>query len=133
MSAAPDAVKKAPKPRAASYLGGALGRLLPASIPFRYFGAAAAYHVLAWAALFASASDVPRFAGGLGWPLAALHLVTLGVLVMTAIGASMQLLPVATRQSLHSSRTAIAIWWLYTPGVAATSLGMGLGRPLFLG
>jgi hypothetical protein len=123
------------KPRAirpGSYLGGALGRLLPPSIPFRYFGAAAVYHVLAWVALFAGANDVPRFAGGLGWPLAALHLVTLGVLVMTAIGASMQLLPVATRQSLHSSRTAAVIGWIYVPGVAATSLGMGLPSPPLL-
>jgi hypothetical protein len=127
-----DAPRKPPKRRAASYLGGAIGRLLPASIPFRYFGAAAVYHVFAWAALFVQVEDVPRFAGGLGWPLAALHLVTLGVLVMTAIGASMQLLPVATRQSLHSSRTAAAIWWVYTPGVAATSLGMGVASPTML-
>ena len=86
-----------------------------ASIPFRYFGAAVVYHVLAWVALLAGADGVPRFEGGLGWPLAALHLLTLGVLVMTAIGASLQLLPVATRQPLHSSRTASAIWWIYTP------------------
>jgi len=39
-------------------------RGLPPSIPFRYFGAAAVYHVLARAALFAGANDVPRFAGG---------------------------------------------------------------------
>jgi len=51
---------------------------------------------------------------------------------MTAIGASMQLLPVVTRQSLHSSRTAAAIGWLYVPGVAATSLGMGLPSPPLL-
>ena len=61
-----------------------------------------------------------------------LHLVALGVLVMTSIGASMQLLPVATRQSLHSSRTAAAIGWLYVPGVAATSLGMGPPSPPLL-
>lgn len=128
----PSVTKKPRTVRPGSYLGGALGRLLPASIPFRYFGAAAVYHVLAWAALFAGATDVPRFQGGLGWPLAALHLVTLGVLVMTAIGASMQLVPVATRQSLHSSRTAAAIWWVYVPGVAATCLGMGLPSPPLL-
>jgi len=51
---------------------------------------------------------------------------------MTAIGASMQLLPVVTRQSLHSSRTAAAIGWLYVPGVAATSLGMGPPSPPLL-
>ena len=112
---------------AGAFLAGAGSRLLAPSIPFRYFGAAAAFHVLAWFALLAGADDVPRFAGGLGWPLAALHLVTLGVLAMTAIGASLQLLPVATRRSVGSGRWPAAIWWLYTPGVAVTALGMGTG------
>ena len=30
-------------------------------------------------------------------------------------------------------RWPAAIWWLYTPGVAAVALGMGLGRPWLLG
>ena len=34
-----------------TFLAGAKGRLLPASVPFRYFGAAVVYHVLAWVAL----------------------------------------------------------------------------------
>jgi len=67
---------------AGAFLGGAASRLLPASIPFRFFGAAVAYHLLAWLALLAGADQFPRFSGGPGWPLAALHLVTLGVLVM---------------------------------------------------
>ena len=108
-------------------LAGATSRLLPASIPFRFFGAAVAFHVLAWIALFAGAPALPRFAGGLGWPLAALHLVTLGVLVMTAIGASLQLLPVATRQPVGKRHWPAVVWWLYTPGVAAVTLGMGTG------
>lgn len=116
-----------------AFLGGAASRLLPASIPFRFFGAAAVYHLAAWIALLAGARDVPRFAGGLGWPLAALHLVTLGVLVMTAIGASLQLLPIATRRPVGSHRWPAAIWWLYTPGVAAVALGMGLPAPSLLG
>ena len=111
---------------AGAFLGGAAGRLLPASIPFRFFATAVAYHVLAWLALLAGARDAPRFAGGLGWPLAALHLVTLGVVVMTAIGASLQLLPVATLQPVRAQRWASALWWLYTPGVAAVALGMVL-------
>jgi hypothetical protein len=114
-------------------LSGARGRLLPLSVPFRYFAAAAVFHVLAWLALLAGASDVPRFAGGLGWPLAALHFVTLGVLVMTAIGASLQLMPVATRQPVHSERGPAAIFWLYTPAVAALALGMGTASPPLLG
>ena len=121
------------KTAAGAFLGGAASRLLPLSIPFRYFGAALVYHLLAWLALLAGAAEFSHFAGGLGWPLAALHLVTLGVLVMTAIGASLQLLPVATRQSLPSTFWPKLIWWLYTPGVAALTLGMGRGSPALLG
>ena len=109
-----------------SFLGGAIGRLLPASIPFRYFGAAAAFHVCAWIALFAGADSAPRYRGGLGWTLAALHLITLGVLTMTAIGASLQLLPVATRQAVRSRHAPALVFWLYAPGVAAAALGMGV-------
>ncbi len=109
-----------------TFLQGAASRLLPASIPFRFLGAAVGYNVLAWLALLIGAESLPRFAGGLSWPLAALHLVTLGVLAMTAMGASLQLLPVATRAPLRSHWAPQAIWWLYTPGVAAVALGMGL-------
>ncbi len=112
---------------ATNFLGGVRSRLLPVQIPFRFFGAAVVFHVLAWLALLAGAVEFPRFAGGLGWPLAALHLLTLGVLVMTAIGASLQLLPVATRQPLRAPQWVAALWWLYAPGVAAVALGMGLG------
>jgi hypothetical protein len=111
-------------------LRGAKGRLLPRSIPFRYFGAAAVYHVLAWIALFADAQGFPGFAGGLGWPLASLHLLTLGVLAMAAIGASLQLLPVATRQPIHWRRGPALVWWLFTPGVALVAIGMGCAKPL---
>jgi hypothetical protein len=111
---------------------GANSRLLPVSIPFRFFGAAIVYHLLAWLALLAGIGAAPAFAGGLGWPLAALHLVTLGVLAMAAIGASLQLLPVATRQPVRSRHWPAVIWWLYTPGVAAVALGMGTGATRLL-
>lgn len=115
-----------------AFLGGAKGRLLPASIPLRFFGSAIAFHVLAWFALAAGAAHWTQFGGGLGWPLAALHLVTLGVLAMTAIGAGAQLLPVATRRPAPGHRLLAAIWWLYTPGVALLALGMGLAHPQLL-
>ncbi len=117
---------------AAIYLAGARTRLLPASIPFRFFGAAAVFHVVAWAAAIAGADVLPRFAGGLGWPLAALHAITLGVLAMTAIGASLQLLPVATRQPMVHAGTGAAIFWCYVPGVAAVVAGMGWPSPPLL-
>lgn len=117
---------------AALFLAGARSRLLPASIPFRFFGAAAVFQLLAWLALLIGAESAPRFIGGLDWPLAALHGVTLGVLVMAALGASLQLLPVATRQPIRSTRLPALVWWLYTPGVALVMLGMGLGEPRLL-
>ena len=70
---------------AATFLSGAKSRLLPASVPFRYFGAALAFHLLAWLLVLLGAPQVPSFAGGLGAPLGALHAVTLGVLLMTAM------------------------------------------------
>ena len=115
-----------------SFLAGAQGRLLPASVPLRFFGAAVTFHALAWLALLAGAANWAQWHGGLGWPLAALHLVTLGTLLSSAIGASLQLLPVATRQPVRSPRAAAALWWVYVPGVVALALGMGLPHTTLL-
>lgn len=117
---------------AGAFLGGARSRLLPASIPLRFFGAATVFHLFAWLALGAGAQVWPHAPAALGWPLAALHLVTLGVLGMTAMGAGAQLLPVATRQPAPGHRLLAALWWLYTAGVAVLALGMGLARPPLL-
>ena len=118
--------------RGGAFLAGAGGRLLPASVPFRWFGAAVVFHALAWLALAAGAWSWPSWRGGLGWPLAALHLVTLGTLVASAIGASLQLLPVATRQAVRWPALAALMWWAYMPGVGLLALGMGLARPPWL-
>ena len=70
---------------AACFLVTAKGRLLPASIPFRFFGAACVCQVLAWAAMLAGAEALPAFAGGLGLPLsltgafATMGLVAVGI------------------------------------------------------
>ena len=111
------------------FSGAARSRLLPASVPFRYFGAAVTFHILAWAMLVAGAAELPGFSGGLGPVFAALHLATLGVLAMTAIGATLQLLPVATRQPVRSVNAAKLIWWLLTPGVALFAAAAALYRP----
>ena len=116
----------------ASFALGASGRLLPLSVPMRFFGAAAVFHLFAWIALGLGAAQVPRFAGGIGWPLAALHAITLGTLTMSAIGASLQLMPVATRQALGSRRVPLVVWWLYAPGVAALVVGMAAQRPSWM-
>jgi len=124
---------KAPARRlAGGFLAGAGSRLLPASLPWRFFGAAVVFHALAWLALLAGAADWPAWHGGLGWPLAALHLITLGTLLCSAIGASLQLLPVATRQPVRSQRLMAALWWAYVPGVALLALGMGRAEPQWM-
>jgi hypothetical protein len=109
---------------AASFLGGAKSRLLPRSIPFRFFAAAAAFHVMVWLGLFVGAGEAVDFQGGLGMTLASVHLLTLGVLTTTAIGASVQLLPVATRRTLHAVWLIKLIFWLTVPGLIALAVGM---------
>jgi len=116
----------------ASFLNNAKERLLPASVPFRYFIAASIFHILAWLTLVFAANDLPGFTGGPGLVLASLHLLTLGVLVMTAIGASFQLLPVATGQALIRQWPAKLCFWLFTPGTLLLTWGMIEASPAAL-
>jgi hypothetical protein len=109
---------------AATFLAGAKSRLLPASIPFRFFAAAAIFHVALWAVLLAAGADLCGFRGGPGPVLAAVHLLTLGVLTTTAMGAAVQLLPVATRRALAAVWPIKLVFWLTVPGMAAMVLGM---------
>ena len=117
---------------AATFLGGARSRLLPASVPFGFFAAAVVFHLLAWLALFAGADEVATFTGGLGLPLAAIHLLTLGTFAMTAMGAAFQLLPVATRQPLVSVWPTRLALWLLVSGVPLLAFGMATGAPAAL-
>ncbi|MCC2111597.1 MAG: hypothetical protein KDJ16_06150 [Hyphomicrobiales bacterium] len=107
------------------FLGGAGGRLLPASVPFRFFLSASCFHVALWLAVGLGADEIVGFVGGPGPALAALHLLTLGVLAMTAMGAAFQLLPVATRKPIPSVRTAKTAFYLYLPGVVVLTAAMG--------
>ncbi len=102
----------------------AAGRLLPPDIPFRFFGTAIFFHILAWAVLALNAAS----ADGLSWPvLAALHLITLGVLAMVAAGASFQLLPVATKRTVRAPVLCRVTYWLMTGGVALFAAGLVFG------
>ncbi|MGE5514787.1 MAG: hypothetical protein ACM31D_03095 [Bacteroidota bacterium] len=109
---------------------GAKDRLLPPGVPFRFFATAALMHVAGWAALLVGADTMVGFQGGLGPGLAGLHLITLGVLAMTAMGASFQMLPVAARRQLGPVWACRLTWWLYAPGVALLCLGMALQSAL---
>jgi hypothetical protein len=112
----------------ASFLGGAKSRLLPPSIPFRFFSAAAVFHVFMWLGLLVAADEAVSFRGGLGPALSVIHLLALGVLVTTAIGASVQLLPVATRRTLHAVWPVKLVFWLTIPGMIALIAGMYTAR-----
>ena len=108
----------------ATFLGGAQSRLLPASIPFRFFFAGVAFHVLAWFALLIFADEAAGFTGGLGGMLGALHFLTLGVFATVAIGAALQMLPVATRKPMPTSWPIRLGFWLYVPAVPVLAHGM---------
>ncbi len=113
---------------APDFMLGAKSRLLPISIPYRFFGLALLLHVAAWSFLLAGAHALPGFLGGPGPVLAALHLVTLGVLAATAMGAAYQILPVATRKALWSNRLAGFSFWPMALGVPLLAHGLGSGQ-----
>jgi len=105
-------------------MDGAKDRLMSPSIPFRFFASASGFHILFWLALLIGATEVPGYIGSTGWVLAAIHLATLGVFAMTAMGAGFQLLPIATRQPLSSSWPARLCFWLFMPGTLILTYGM---------
>jgi len=111
-------------PAAASFLGGAKSRLLPASIPLRYFGGAVFFHLAFWLGVVWAAPEIPNFAIGPGRVLAVLHLLTLGVFAATAFGAAFQLLPVATKQPLRAEWPARLVAWLLFPGIVLFAVGI---------
>ncbi|MFO1128739.1 MAG: hypothetical protein U1E66_09980 [Rhodospirillales bacterium] len=97
-------------------LGGAKQRLLPERIPALFFGTAIFAHIFAWAALIPVADQWPTFAGGPGPVLAAVHILTLGVFLCTAMGASLQMLPVILAQPATNGRVCYAIFATLTAG-----------------
>jgi hypothetical protein len=116
----------------ATFLAGAKSRLLPPSLPFRFFASANVFHVLLWIVLLLEAAQAIGWRGGAGPVLAAIHLLTLGVLVTTAIGASVQLLPVATRRALAATWPIALVFWLMVPGTAVLAAGMYVSAPMVM-
>ena len=74
--------------------------------------------------LLLAAGNATSFAGGFGPALAAVHLLTLGVLTTTAIGAAAQILPVATRRALAAVWLVKLVFWLMVPGMMVLIAGM---------
>ncbi|HYD30054.1 MAG TPA: hypothetical protein VEB64_04255 [Azospirillaceae bacterium] len=74
-----------------------------------------------------SRDPVAGHLGGKGAVVAALHLMTLGVLAMAAMGAGYQLLPMATARPVRSVRGSATSFWLASPGVALFTGGLAVG------
>ena len=109
-------------------LGGAGRRLLPESVPARFFGLAVFAHMAAWIALVWIAEDAPGFGGGPGSVLAAIHVLTLGVLLPTAMGASFQMLPVALGRLAPPVWACKTTFWLFLTGAALLVFGFARTR-----
>ncbi len=107
-------------------LMGAQSRLLPPLLPFMFMAGGVLFHLAAWAMLALAAEDVPDYTGGPGPVLAAIHVLTLGVLAMTAMGAALQLLPVATGVGHKSLMPARVAWWFFVPGLVVLIVGFYL-------
>lgn len=113
-------------------LSGAGQRLLPEHIPLRFFGSAVAFHILAWLGLMLVAPEVPGFMGGPGPVLAAVHTLTLGVLLMTAFGASFQMLPVALGLDAPPALACNVVYWLLLVGAVMLIGGFALYDALLI-
>lgn len=87
-------------------------------VPLRYWVVAQASFL---AVLFWAPFGAERFAGSFyqGQTLALTHLLALGWITMTTMGASFQLVPVALETTLYSERLARWQFWLMLLGTAA--------------
>lgn len=108
-------------------------------VPLRYFVAAQAAFVTALFWMPFRVNDLLEFYYQ-GHVLALTHLLTLGWITMTIMGASFQLVPVALETSLYSERMARWQFWPMLAGIAAMvghfwigeHSGMALGASLVL-
>ncbi|MCL4791397.1 MAG: hypothetical protein KJ040_05025 [Gammaproteobacteria bacterium] len=116
---------------AAGFLRGATSRLLPVSVPLRFFALAVLSQLGLWLTVFIYAEALTAFRGGLSPALGALHILTVGMLASTVIGASLQILPVATGKALPAVWPARLIFWLLLAGLGGF-LGGVLGFRLLL-
>jgi hypothetical protein len=115
---------------AAVSLGGAQQRLLPEVIPSCFFATAVIAHGLAWAGIAVAADQLIHYAGGPGPAAAVIHVLTLGVLLSTAMGASLQMLPVAFGTPAPAARACLAAYALLIAGAVLLIAGFVLGDAL---
>lgn len=110
-------------------LAGAVQRLLPEQIPLRFFGLALIAQIGVWVWILAEAEALPGFRGGAGPVLAALHLLTLGMLLATAMGASFQMLPVIFALPTPPALVCNLAFGLLVAGAAGLIAGFALAEP----
>lgn len=113
-------------------LAGAEQRLLHPSVPAAFFGFALLAQVGFWGLLALASGHLPGFAGGIGLVLAAVHSLTLGVLLMTAVGATLQIMPVATLQGAPAPWLGWAIFLPLAGGAVVLPLGFMAFDPRLL-
>ncbi len=109
-------------------LMGAQLRLLPPSLPFRFFLAALIFQFFFWVSVGFSYQDVAGFEGGPGRVLSAIHVLTLGVFAMTIMGAASQLTPVATGLAHRFLWPTQVAWWLFLPGILMFFTGLNIAE-----
>lgn len=111
---------------------GAEHRLLSPLIPACFFGLALGMHGLFWLGTALLAPHLVGHAGGFGPVLGVLHLLTIGVLLMTAVGATLQILPVATLHSAPSKGLGLGVFALLALAAAGVPGGFLAVSPLLL-
>jgi hypothetical protein len=99
---------------------GAEQRLLPEWIPLSFFAIALTCLPAGWFFLFMQADAIVGFRGGFGPVLSTLHTFTIGVVLTTAFGASMQMLPVATGAAMNKPLGVIILLVLLFCGALLT-------------
>lgn len=117
---------------ALSMLGGAGQRLVPLRVPLRFFGSALGFYVASWILIGWGALQDDGLRAGLGPAFAALHALTLGVMLSTVMGASLQILPVATGATAWTGAGPAWLWAAHTGGVIALCAGLATGHPRVL-
>lgn len=98
--------------------------------PLSFFFVSLTCLPLGWILLFLQAENIASFQGGFGPVLAALHTFTIGVVLITAFGASMQMLPVASGAAMNKPVGVILLFILLLTGTAITLGGFAHYLPL---
>jgi len=91
----------------------------PLSLPLRHFALAAAAFVVFSAGLCFGADRLVGFGFEAKFALGLVHVLTLGWVAQSVLGAWMQMIPVHGETPLVSVRAAKTAWWFFAAGAAA--------------